>query len=119
MLFNAGLESAFRLWQLKLRDHGFLLTPNRDRLTNLRYADDVMLFAKSESELIEMVELLTEAFATVGLELNAAKTKIITNDNIQHSYVDIGEHLVEIIDAGSHHKYLGVINQVSAISDEE
>ena len=32
-----------------------------------------MLFAKTEAELIEMVELLTEAFATVGLELNAAK----------------------------------------------
>ena len=54
-----------------------------------------------------MVDLLTEAFATVGLELNAAKSKIITNDNIQYSYVEIGESLVEIIDAGSHHKYLG------------
>lgn len=107
MLFNAGLESAFRLWQSKLRKQGFLLTPNSERLTNVRYADDVMLFAKTEKELIEMVELLTEAFATVGLELNAAKSKIITNDNIQHSYVDICENLVEIIGPESHHKYLG------------
>ena len=74
MLFNAGLESAFRVWQSKLRNHGFLLSPNSDRLTNVRYADDVMLFAKTEAELIEMVDLLTEAFATVGLELNAAKS---------------------------------------------
>ena len=64
MLFNAGLESAFRVWQSKLRNHGFLLSPNSDRLTNVRYADDVMLFAKTEAELIEMVDLLTEAFAT-------------------------------------------------------
>ena len=66
-----------------------------------------MLFAKTEEELIEMVELLVEAFRTVGLELNAAKSKILTNAPIDHSYVDVTENFVEIIDAGSYHKYLG------------
>ena len=66
-----------------------------------------MLFAKTEDELIEMVELLTEPFTTIGFELNAAKSKIITNDNFHHSYVDICENLVEIIGAGCHRNYLG------------
>ena len=48
MLFNAVLESAFRVWKTKLHTHGFLLHDGNERLTNVRYADDVMLFAKSE-----------------------------------------------------------------------
>ena len=54
-----------------------------------------------------MVELRSEAFVSVGLELNVAKSKIITNDNIQYSYVDIGENSVEMIGVAYHHKYLG------------
>ena len=84
-----------------------MLKNSSTRLTNVRYADDVMLFAKSEEELIMMVELLTKAFAEVGLELNAAKSKILTNVETAYSYVDIDENFVEIIEAGSHHKYLG------------
>jgi hypothetical protein len=77
------------------------------RLTNVRYADDVMLFAKSEEELTEMTELLVEAFGNVGLELNAAKSKVLTNDNITFSFLDIADNLVSVIEAGAHHKYLG------------
>ena len=54
-----------------------------------------------------MVELLTEAFADVGLELNAEKSKIITNVPTSFSYLDIDGNFVEMIETGSHHKYLG------------
>ena len=90
-----------------MHTHGFLLHDGNERLTNVRYADDVMLLAKSEKELIGMIELLIEAFGKVGLELNAAKSKILTNEALAYSYVDVGENLVEIIEAKSHHKYLG------------
>ena len=107
MLFNAGLEAAFSEWRLRLTSEGFLLSTGSSRLTNVRYADDVMLFAKSAAELENMVELLVASFGTVGLELNASKSKIITNDNINFDYMDIAEHMVEIIQARSSHKYLG------------
>ena len=107
LLFNAGIEAAFRAWKNRLRDHGFLMAPNTTRLTNTRYADDVMLFAKTAEELIQMVELLIEAFGKVGLELNTAKSKILTNDSIEYSYLDIAENLVEVVEPDSHHKYLG------------
>ena len=58
MLFNAGLEMAFRRWKLRLKEHGILLSAQHPRLTNLRYADDMMIFATSPTELAEMTEYL-------------------------------------------------------------
>ena len=45
LLFNAGLEHAMRKWKLRLQHCGFDLG-NGEYLTNLRYADDLMLYAK-------------------------------------------------------------------------
>ena len=44
ILFNAGLEHAMRKWKAKLVHHGVQLG-HGSRLTNIRYADDLMLFA--------------------------------------------------------------------------
>jgi hypothetical protein len=54
-----------------------------------------------------MIELLVHAFEKVGLELNAAKSKILTNDNITYSFLDIANDLVDVVEANCHHKYLG------------
>ena len=88
-------------------EHGFLLAPNTTRFTNTRYTDDVMLFAKSIGEVVEMVELLIEEFAKFGLELNASKTKIITNDVVEYMFVDIGGSMVSIVDSTGEHRFLG------------
>ena len=77
------------------------------RFTNTRYAEDVMLFAKSIGEVVEMVELLIEEFAKFGLELNASKTKIITNDVVDYMFVDIGGFMVAIFDSSGEHRFLG------------
>ena len=46
ILFNAVLEHAFRKWKARLQDHGWLLDNSiSERNTNIRYADDMMLFA--------------------------------------------------------------------------
>ena len=77
------------------------------RFTNTRYADDVMLFAKSMEEATEMVELLIHEFAKFGLELNTSKTKIITNEVVSYEYVDIAGSMVEVLGPNSEHKFLG------------
>ena len=46
LLFNAVLEDAIRKWKLKLTNEGLRLGQDT-RLTNLRYADDLMIFATS------------------------------------------------------------------------
>ena len=53
ILFNAGLEHAMRKWKAKLVHHGVQLG-HVSRLTNIRYADDLMLFATSSNDLIYM-----------------------------------------------------------------
>ena len=83
------------------------MSTNAARLLNVRYADDVMLFGKSVEELRNMVELLVEEFGFVGLELNASKSKILTNDNIEYHYLDVAANMVEIVQAEASHKYLG------------
>ena len=80
ILFNAGLELAFRKWKQRLTTEGWLLDGDGGRLTNTRYADDVMLCAKSLPEFIRMLDLLTKELAKVGLHLNAKTTKPLTND---------------------------------------
>ena len=50
-------------------------------LTNVRYADDLMLYARRQEvtlilhDLATMVECLVEELAPVGLSLNVSKTK--------------------------------------------
>ena len=54
-----------------------------------------------------MVEILPEAFGRVGLELNASKSTISTNDNIEYQFLDVAERTVEFIQADAHHRYYG------------
>ena len=84
-----------------------MLDASGTRFTNTRYADDVMLFAKSLEEATEMVELLIEEFAKMGLELNASKTKIITNEVVSYEYVDIAESMVAILGPNEEHRFWG------------
>ena len=55
ILFNAGLEHAMRKWKAKLFHHGVQLG-HGNRLTNIRYADDLMLFAASSNDLIYLIK---------------------------------------------------------------
>ena len=48
-----------------------------EKLTNTRYANIVLLYAKSLHELQSMVKLLIMELKNVGLHLNADKTKIL------------------------------------------
>lgn len=53
LLFNAVLEFAMRKWNAKLvGGSGFALHPNEEceRLTNIRYVDDIIMFAKTIDE---------------------------------------------------------------------
>ena len=55
LLFNAGLEYAMRKWKLRVQHCG-LHCADDESLTNVRYAHDLMLYARSDSDLASMVE---------------------------------------------------------------
>ena len=43
-------------WKEKLKGHGIALStdPTRNPLTNIRFADDLLLFAKTSEEAVQM-----------------------------------------------------------------
>ena len=103
---HAGVQK----WKAKLFHHGVQLG-HGNRLTHIRYADDLMLVATSSKDLIYMLETLIPELAACGLQLNSAKTKILTTSPLNTSeFVDVcGEmvQVIQVIHAESVHKYLG------------
>ena len=77
---------------------GIALTTDADadRLTNIRFADDLLLCVKSSDEATRMLEGLSQTQRRFGLELNLKKTNMRTR---------IAQ--LETVTAGSSHKYLG------------
>jgi len=51
-------------------------------ITNLRYADDIILFATSEAELQELLDRLDRVSRKYSLLINVDKTKVMANDSI-------------------------------------
>lgn len=100
-LFTAVLEDVFR--QFDWSDHGLRI--NGEYLSNLRFADDIILFAKSSQELQRMLTDLDTCSKQVGLNMNTSKTKAMTNrakekiivNNIEIEYVDEYTYLGQII----------------------
>jgi len=107
LLFNAALESAFRSWKTKLRNEDILLSPQHERLTNIRYADDIMLFSHSLPELKRMMALLQEDLLVLGLEFNTEKTKILTTLQHHTCRTNFNGHNVDVLEGEQAHAYLG------------
>ena len=113
LLFNAGLEQAIKRWKQRLCDHGLKLTNNDDeRLTHVRFADDLIIYASTMNELTDMLDMLADEFKIMGLELNGSKSKIFSTDpnvfaNDNPSYVNTADDMIEIVRANQTHKYLG------------
>ena len=77
--------------------HGFVIDGHSECLTNTRYADDVLLYAKSIHEISEMLRLLPSELATIGLQMHADKTKILTTTCFNpKQFVHIGDMRTEV-----------------------
>ena len=69
-------------------------------ISNLRYADDTTLMAKSEEELKSLLMKVKEESEIVGLKLNIQKTKIMASGPITSWQLD-GETVTDFILGGS------------------
>ena len=76
-LFTCLLEIIFRKLNWNQKSVG--LNINGRRLSNLRFADDIVLFARTAIELQDMMAELNKRSKEVGLWMNPTKTKIMTN----------------------------------------
>jgi len=115
LLFNSLLEHIMsdvkptwveKKWGIQL-GHG-----QGSHLTNLRFADDVLLVSTSLHRLKSMLSQLSTKAKTTGLELHPDKTKILTNTTQKtgrpkHSTISVNDMDLEILPMDGSVKYLG------------
>ena len=106
-----ALKNVIQRWQKK-RGMGFYLSDQeRDCLTNLRFADDVMLCATSKEQIRNIMCEFKDATEKVGLRIHPDKTKILSNQSTINSNtkrcIKIGEMSIEILAKNESVKYLG------------
>ena len=83
---NTGLEEAPAVIKIAGRN-----------ISNLRYADDITLKAKSEEELKSLLMKVKEESEKVGLKLNIQKAKVMASDLITSWQID-GETVEKVTD---------------------
>ena len=81
-------------------------------LSNLCFANDVLLFTSTQSQLVAMLSELKEAAGLCGLKIHPEKTKILSNVPVisgveTASHAKMGGEDVEILPADRTTKYLG------------
>ena len=120
LLFNCVSESLFRkvkhAWTqeqigLPLQPHQ---TPH-NTMTNLRFADDVLLVARSLPQIARMLNDLSAEAHKVGLQLHPDKTKILHNGYQPHNKrrqrtpnnIHINDMTIDILPTTDSTKYLG------------
>ena len=65
-------------------------------LTNLRYADDIILVATSEAELQELVDRLDRVSSKYSLIINVGKTEVMASNGIACRILIQNEHLEQL-----------------------
>ena len=75
-------------------------------MTNIRYADDIILIAGSASDLQELVARVQSASTEMGLRINVKKTAVMSLNSLEKPEVSIYGERVQIVNS---FKYLGVI----------
>ena len=95
-------------WESQILDLGMGLNVNNRHLSNLRFADDILLLAASQTDVIAMLEILFLELQDIGLILNANKMKILMTVLHNHSYVFLQDgSRIEVVEDYHSHKWLG------------
>ena len=89
LLFNTVLQYSVTddilRWQKKQGMGNYLSDNEHDCLTNLRFADDVLLLASSKEQFRKMLYEFKKSTEKVGLRIHPEKTKILSNQSIINS----------------------------------
>lgn len=102
VLFTAAIEEIFKRITSSIG-----ININGQVLSNLRFADDIILFANTEDELQELLKELNEEGKKDGMKLNKKKTKIMCNEIARmknRKGIKIDGEIIEEVDE---YKYLG------------
>eukprot|EP00794_Sanderia_malayensis_P006797 gene6797-7563_t len=101
-MFTAALEEIFRRMEIEVG-----ININGERMNNLRFADDIILFAEKEEHLSKLLNDLNQEGREDGMKMNKKKTKIMCNGiakkRRRKGIMIDGEQLEEV----DEYKYLG------------
>ena len=80
-----------------------------ENLTNLRFADDVLLISQSQTDIVKMLNDFAKHASEYGLKLNFDKTKILTWGGLSNATVSVpvGSRTVDVLSEMASEKYLG------------
>jgi len=107
-LFCAVLQVALQAWRRKVGTSGIDLDDRLQKLLDLRFADDVLVFATTQLEAGSLLDALVTELAQVGLILNASKTVVLTSEAQPPLEIKTPSGItVKVIGAESAHKWLG------------
>ena len=107
-LFSSVLEIALGCWRPKIGNAGMETQDGMHTLLDLKFADDILLFAKTFEETKILLDELVTCLPEVGLHLNVGKTKILTTHSQSPSEVPLRNGpVIEVLERGSTHKWLG------------
>ena len=86
LLFNTVLQNSLKeittqRWQKKKGMGIYLSDHDHDCLTNLRFADDVLLFATSKEQLQNMMCEFKRSTEKVGLRIHPGRTQVLSNQS--------------------------------------
>jgi hypothetical protein len=93
-LFTAALENAFKVLDWKGRG----ININGEYITQLRFADDIVVMAETMEDHSAMLADLCRASDRVSLKMNMDKTKIMFNIYVAPTPVIIGSSALEGVD---------------------
>ncbi|XP_052737833.1 putative uncharacterized transposon-derived protein F52C9.6 isoform X1 [Bicyclus anynana] len=111
-LFTAALEDVFKL----LDWDGLGININGEYITQLRFADDVVIMAQTLDDLSTMLNDLSSVSQQVGLKMNMGKTKIMCNAHVSLHPVIVENAALEIVDE---YIYLGHMIQLGRSNFEK
>ena len=110
MVLQNSLKDDIQRWQKK-KGMGIYLSDNdHDCLTNLRFADDVLLFASSKEQLQRMLCEFKRSTEKVGLRIHPEKTRILRSQSNLSSdtkkEMEVDDINIEILTRGESVRYL-------------
>ena len=107
-LFCCALQWAMARWRIQAGPAGFDLHDGLPTLVDLRYADDILLFAPTRAALSTLIDSLVTELAEVGLILNASKTKVLTTEAQAAERIHTPNgHTFQVVGQSDSHKWLG------------
>jgi len=87
---------------------GMVIDDPLDPLTNLRFADDVLLVACSRGDVGKMIADLAREAGKFGLKLHMGKTRVLTNCGLNRpAHITCCGQQIQVLDASQSERYLG------------